>query len=227
MGDTKNLILAGVLSFLVIGLWEVFVMEPQREEVRQAQEVQALREAADPTKDVEGVSAPGGLESNTPTVQLSRADALARDGRVIIDSPSVDGSISLRGGRLDDLNLKDYRVTIEKDSPEVTLLSPNNGPTPYYAVFGWAGAGAGKTPDRNTPWELVEGETLTTGSPVVLEWTNDKDVVFRQTYEIDKDYLFTITQEVTNPLDEPLTLKPYGIVARHGEPETLGHVPSA
>ena len=219
MGDQKNLILAAVLSFLVIGLWEVFVIGPQREEARIANEIQAARQAADPTPDA---TAPGGVVAPADAVVLSREDALARSERVIIDSPSVDGSISLIGGRIDDLNLKDYRVTIEEDSPEVTLLSPTSGPAPYYSVFGWAGANAGQLPGLKTPWELVEGSTLDVGAPVTLEWTNDKDITFRKTYEIDEDYLFTVTQEVTNSLSDTLTLRPYGIIARHGEPETLG-----
>ena len=33
MGDQKNLILAAVLSFLVIAVWEVFVIGPQRAEL--------------------------------------------------------------------------------------------------------------------------------------------------------------------------------------------------
>ena len=219
MGDQKNLILAAVLSFLVIGLWEVFVIGPQREEARIAQEVQAARQAADPTPEA---SAPAGIDGPTERIILSREDALGSSDRVIIDSPSVDGSINLIGGRIDDLNLKDYRVTIEEDSPEVTLLSPTNGPTPYYSVFGWAGKNAGTLPGLRTPWKQVEGGTLGVDAPVVLEWTNDKGVTFRKRYDIDKDYLFTVTQEVTNSLDDTLTLRPYGIIARHGEPETLG-----
>jgi len=123
---------------------------------------------------------------------LSRDDALAKSQRVSIDSPAVDGSISLIGGRIDDLNLKDYHVTIEEGSPEVTLLSPENGPNPYYSVFGWFGANAGELPGLKTEWTQVEGGTLGLDQPVVLEWVNDKGLIFRKRYEIDKDYLFTL-----------------------------------
>ena len=222
MGDQKNLILAAVLSFLVIGLWEAFVIGPQREEARIAQEVQAAQQAANPTAAENGASSPGGIVAPAQAIVLSREDALAKTGRVTIDSPAVDGSISLIGGRIDDLNLKDYNVTIEEGSPEVTLLSPENGPTPYYSVFGWFGANAGGLPGLKTEWKQVEGGTLGVDAPVVLEWTNDKGLIFRKRYEIDKDYLFTVTQEVTNSLEDTLTLRPYGLIARHGEPETLG-----
>lgn len=222
MGDNKNLILAAVLSFLVIGLWEVFVVGPQREEVRIATEIQAARQIADPTADPTEATVPGSIAAPIAAEALTREDALGSSDRVAIDSPSLDGSINLIGGRLDDLNLKQYRVTIEADSPEVTLLSPANGPAPYYSVFGWAGRDAGTLPDLKTPWRLAEGETLSVGSPVVLEWTNDRDMTFRKTYEIDENYLFTVTQEVINSTSDTLTLRPYGLIARHGEPDTLG-----
>ena len=223
MGDQKNLILAAVLSFLVIGLWEAFVIGPQREQARIAQEIEAARLAQNPTVSEDGISTPGGIGSPTAALVLSREDALAGSDRIMIDSPAVDGSISLVGGRIDDLNLKDYNVTIEEGSPEVTLLSPENGPSPYYSVFGWVGSrDAGQTPNRKTEWKKVEGSTLGLDAPVVLEWTNDDGLTFRKRYEIDKDYLFTVTQEVTNSRDEAVTLRPYGVIARHGEPETLG-----
>ncbi len=222
MGDQKNLILAAVLSFLVIGLWEAFVIGPQREQARIAQETQAAQQALNPANVENGASSPGGFVAPAQAVVLSRDDALAKSQRVSIDSPAVDGSISLIGGRIDDLNLKDYHVTIEEGSPEVTLLSPENGPNPYYSVFGWFGANAGELPGLKTEWTQVEGGTLGLDQPVVLEWVNDKGLIFRKRYEIDKDYLFTVTQDVTNPLEEAVTLRPYGLIARHGEPDTLG-----
>ena len=56
MGDQKNLILAAVLSFLVIGLWEAFVIGPQREQARIAQEIEAARLAQNPTVSEDGIS---------------------------------------------------------------------------------------------------------------------------------------------------------------------------
>ena len=49
------------------------------------------------------------------------------------------GSIALKGGRIDDLILADYRETIKKNSPPITLLSPSGTAEPYFADFGWAG----------------------------------------------------------------------------------------
>ncbi len=219
MGDQKNLILAAVLSFLVIGLWEVFVIAPQRAEMERNAQIQA--EIAK-EQGIEGVPVPVG--EGTPateiTALLGREEALAQNERVVIDAPRVDGSISLTGGRIDDLNLKDYRVTIEEDSPEVTVLSPRNANDAYYALFGWAGGKA--VPGPKTEWTLAEGDTLDQGKPVTLEWENGAGLTFTQRYEIDENFLFTVTQSVTNDGEAAQTLSPYGVIARHGEPETEG-----
>ncbi len=219
MGDQKNLILAAVLSFLVIGLWEMFVIAPEREEIRRNAEIQA--EIAQ-EQGIDGVPVPVG-EGNLAaevTALLGRDDALARTERVAIDAPRVDGSISLTGGRIDDLNLKDYRVTLEDDSPEVTLLSPRESGDAYYTLFGWAGGA--DMPGPRTEWTLTEGDTLDLGKPVTLSYDNGTGLSFTQRYEIDENFLFTVTQTVTNTGDEATVLSPYGVIARHGEPETEG-----
>ena len=219
MGDQKNLILAAILSFLVIGLWETFIIAPQRAEMQRNAEIQSQIAQEE---GIDGVPVPIG-EGNIAaevTALLGRDDALAKSERVVIDAPRVDGSISLTGGRIDDLNLKDYRVTIEEDSPEVTVLSPRSAGDAYYALFGWAGNGA--VPGPKTEWTQAEGGTLDQGSPVTLEWDNGAGLLFRQQYEIDENFLFTVTQSVTNSGGEATTLHPYGVIARHGEPETQG-----
>src|SRR5690606_15757 len=62
----------------------------------------------------------------------SREAALARSPRVAIDTPAVSGSINLRGGRIDDVALKQYRETVEPNSPNIVLLSPTGTRNPYY-----------------------------------------------------------------------------------------------
>ena len=219
MGDQKNLILAAVLSFLVIGLWEVFVIAPQRAEMERNAQIQA--EIAQ-EQGIDGVPVPVG-EGNIAaevTALLGRSEALAQDERIVIDAPRVDGSISLTGGRIDDLNLKDYRVTIEEDSPEVTVLSPRNAGDAYYALFGWAGSRA--VPGPKSQWTLVEGDVLDLGKPVIMAWESDQGLTFTKRFEIDENFLFTVTQTVTNNGEEATVLSPYGVIARHGEPETEG-----
>ena len=46
---------------------------------------------------------------------------MALDAATLIDTPRLEGSISLLGGRLDELKLKDYRETLADDSSIVQV----------------------------------------------------------------------------------------------------------
>ena len=58
-------------------------------------------------------AAPGSVPGTDGTTEQNRDKALAATQRVKIDTPSLIGSINLTGGRLDDLKLKQYQLTVE------------------------------------------------------------------------------------------------------------------
>ena len=218
--QNKNLILATALSFVVILVWFVLFPPPEPTPVPETESAsQTAAEDALATVPTTA-EAPGGGTTQVET----RQEALSEAPRIKIDTPRVTGSISLLGGRIDDLSLKDYHLTRDKDSPIVTLLSPVGTPSAYYALYGWA-PGAGLTladvPGANTEWVLESGETLGVDSPVTLSWSNDKGMTFRRELAIDDNYMFTVTQSVQNDSGSPASMAPYGILARHGEPQDL------
>ncbi|PRX33841.1 YidC/Oxa1 family membrane protein insertase [Meinhardsimonia xiamenensis] len=219
--QNKNLILATALSFLVILVW--FVLFPPEEPSPNAQPPELPVSSA----PIAGSSTPAPATATTaPSAPgATAADASIEDmGRIAIDTPRLDGAIALAGGRIDTLRLKDYRQTIEPDSPEVSLLRPTGEEHAYYALFGWAPGGSlgfDAVPGARTPWRVEEGETLAPGSPVTLVWDNGAGLVFRRTIAVDEDYMFTVTQSVTNTSGATVRLAPYGLVARHGLPPDL------
>ncbi len=220
--QNKNLILATALSFAVILVWFVLFPPPEPEPLPEPQsESQGETTTADTLAVAPSTAAP---PAGTAAEQETRQDTLADAPRIDIDTPRLTGSISLLGGRIDDLSLKDYRETNEPDSPIVTLLSPVGTPSAYYALYGWA-PGAGLTledvPGANTRWTVESGDQLGIDAPVTLSWTNDKGMTFRRTVAIDDDFMFTVTQSVENGSDATASLAPYGILARHGEPQDL------
>ncbi|MCB2102545.1 MAG: membrane protein insertase YidC, partial [Rhodobacterales bacterium] len=166
---------------------------------------------------------PGGA-AVAPAGTLDRAAALAQEGpRLPIRSPRRHGSIALMGARLDDVTLANYHVELSKDSAEVSLLSPKGAANPYYAEFGWV-AGGGQAvalPGPNTPW-TADAEALTPEKPVTLTWDNGQGLVFKRTIALDTNYMFTVKQTVENTGAAPVTLFPYGLIARFGTPKTSG-----
>ena len=214
MSDQKNMIMAAVLSFLVIIAWQMFFAPTPPE---------PLPEIAESIDDP-SLPQPEGAHEIPVGRALDREEALALSTRIPVETPNLVGTISLRGGRIDDLTLTRHRETVDPDSPPVTLFSPTRTAHPYYAVWGWVpaqGSQTGPTPATDTPWDIETGDVLTPDTPVTLMWDNGEGLIFRQTVSVDADFLFTIEQSVENTTDETLTLAPWGIVARHGEPAEL------
>ena len=214
--QNKNLILATVLSFLVILIWYTLFPPPAPE----TQPEVATETAQNLTPSAIGET------GAAPAVDAAAAE-IAAAPRIKIDTPRLAGSVSLLGGRLDDLLLKDYKTTLDKGAPNVRLLSPVGGTEinaakPYYAVYGWVPAGgldAALVPNARTLWQVEEGTTLAPGQPVTLSWDNGAGLVFKRKISVDDTYLFTIIQSVENRGGAPVRLAPYGIVARHGLPK--------
>ena len=159
----------------------------------------------------------------TPTV--SRDAALAASPRVKIETPRLSGSISLKGARLDDIALVQFRETVDPKSPAIELFSPSGSKHPYYAESGWVAAvGTNvKVPDQNTVWTQEGSNSLTPSSPVVLRYDNGEGLTFRRTISVDERYLFTMKDEVSNIGNAPVTLYPFALISRHGAPQVAGY----
>ncbi|MES2196782.1 MAG: membrane protein insertase YidC [Pseudomonadota bacterium] len=237
MTDNRNTILAVILSGLVLIGWQYFFNMPQMEKQRaqQAQMEQAKQAAqpgspagtpATPQAGAPGApSAPGATQPAAAPVVVNREVAIAAAPRIKIETPKISGSIALKGARIDDLALNQFRTTVDPKSPAVVLFSPSGSPTPYYAEFGWVAA-AGSTvrlPDRDTLWQQEGSGSLAPNSPVTLKYDNGEGLTFRRTIAIDERYLFTIKDDVTNVGNAPVTLYPFALISRHGTPKVEGY----
>src|SRR5690606_31444946 len=147
--------------------------------------------------------------------------AVAATPRVAIDTESLVGSINLVGGRLDDLRLKKYHETVDKTSPIISLLTPAGAPGAYFVDVGFAGSTGGSAIPADAIW-TVEGanHTLTAATQVTLAYDNGARLIYRRTFSVDDNYLFTVEQSVENAGTGDVALFPYSRVARHGTPHT-------
>ena len=209
--QNKNLLLATGLSFAVMLAW--FAIAPPQTARAPAEEATAAAPVA---------AALGTTDVNT-NMGSSNAQAVTDAGRITIDTPRLEGSLSLLAGRIDDLRLKDYTESIEDGSPIVTLLSPEGSDHAYYGINGWAAASGVDPTDVPGPTTLWSSRstTLTPSSPITLTWDNGKGLSFRRVISIDENFMFNIEQSVSNASSTPVALAPYGQIARHGEPPNL------
>jgi YidC/Oxa1 family membrane protein insertase len=241
MTDSKNTILAIVLSAVVLLVWQYFFVVPQEKARQEQLQAQAAKQAAQPpagqpaqtpgarpttpTPSAAPQKLPGTGAPAAPGNSASRADALkGSPQRVAIETPSLQGSIALKGGRLDDLALVKFRETVDPKSPPIFLLSPSGTADPFYAELGWSGADAKtKVPTADTEWKQEGSGALGVGRPVTLTYDNGEGLQFRRTISVDDKYLFSIKDEVANKGGSPVTLYPFALISRHGTPQTQGY----
>jgi YidC/Oxa1 family membrane protein insertase len=232
MDDQKNLLLAIVLTGVVLIGWQFLFAVPQLEKQKQIAQQQQTQVQQPPPNAQPGTPpqiAPGtvpqapGLPNAAPT--QTREAALAGSPRVRIDTPRLSGSLTLMGGRIDDLALLQYRETVDPNSPPIVLLAPSGSPQPFYAEFGWTGAAgtSAKLPGPDTLWRQEGAGALSVGHPVTLVYDNGEGLAFRRSISVDDKYLFTIKDSVANSGTAAVTLYPYALISRHGTPPTLGY----
>ncbi|MGB0920051.1 MAG: membrane protein insertase YidC [Alphaproteobacteria bacterium] len=229
MGDNRNMLLAIVLSMAILFGWQYFIEGPKLEaEQARQQAIEESRAKAGVTDNGTGIAAgPSvgqGVDLGGAPALKSRPDMLGQSARVAITNARLSGSIALTGARFDDLSLKGYTEDLEDGSPNIDLLNPEGSANPYLAEFGWIAAQgeAAKLPSGKSNWAVDGNATLTPNAPVTLKWTNDTGLTFTRKIELDANYLFTVTDTVTNAGGNAATLYPYGLIRRVGTPETTG-----
>ena len=208
--ENRNLILAVVLSALVLFGWtfasERFFPAPPP----------AVQQPANPAAPAEAQPVPGSGPSvggvAMPGAVRPVNEVVAGTPRVAIDTPRLKGSINLVGARLDDLELKDHRVSIAADSPPIRLFAPSGAANSEFAGFGWVGPGA---PAADARW-TASAQTLSPGKPVTLRWVSPDKLVFEQLISVDENFLFTVEQRVLNGTASPVALRAFGYVNRTG-----------
>ncbi len=218
MENQRNLLLAVVLCGLMLIGWDAAMQYfyPQSEAVTQAEAVdsptqRAAAAAGDaPVPATSGSADIGGEE--TPAAPVDLEAELASAERVKIDAPEVLGAINPVGARIDDIELKTHRQTVDKDSGPIRIFAPEGTEAQQFAQFGWVGEGV-KVPNAQTVWQ-AEGGPLAPGAPVTLTYDNGEGQLFTIQLAIDEHYMIDAEQTVANTAEGPVVVRPYGFINR-------------
>lgn len=211
MSEQRNLIIAVILSMGILAGYHYFFEKPASSQIELSQS----------QKESPGiVPHPQGLTSTTPA---TREEILALSPRVTIKTSDLEGSLNLRGGKIDDIRLIKYRETVDSQSGSVVLFSPKSAAGAYYASFGWVSSQKEgiSLPHEDTLWE-ADHKILTPSQPVTLKWHNGHGLVFEKKIEVDEQYMFTITEKVINKGTQDIQVHAYGVLARHEIPASAG-----
>lgn len=233
MESTARLVLALFLSMGAIYLWNHYYVNPKLEEAEKALKVEQARiikedELTEKLSDIGDIHDPQvkslnelstAEEAKSPDAYFPRAEIIKQNfennSRLKIKANDLHGSINLRGLLFDDLTLAEFRETLDKDSPEVVLLSPKNTKELYFMRSGWAASGDVKVPDENSVWRIVsDNNVLSVNNPVVVLWDNGAGQSFINKISIDKKYMISIEQKVANNSDKSVMLSPFALANR-------------
>ena len=213
--DNKNMIYFLIASMALLGVYQYFVLGPQQKKKELA--ARAVAAAASSSAAAAGIALNA---AGVPIVTtLSRDQALALSPRVKIDTPSLKGSISLKGGLIDDLYLAKYHDTTDPKSPLVELLRPANTDRAYYIQSGYFAQNVAGIPDANTLWTLTSGSALSPGKPIVLSYVNPIGLTFTRTLSVDENYMITSDDAVSNNGAQSISIQPFSTVMRSGIPD--------
>ena len=213
--ENRNLILAMAVSMAILVLWQSFFVEPQMQTIQESQQLSQ-------NTDLDGIPKLS-QQNNDEQLQIEKQKRPLEDvPRITISAPLLEGSITSRGARIDDLMLKNYRVSLSNSSENVRLFDRVSSANPYFSEFGWVSQVEGQPmPSGKTIWKVLD-KKLTPKTPVKLSWDNGNGLTFLREITINDDYLIKIEDTISSSLNTPISLNPYGLVRRTGTPSTQG-----
>jgi len=210
--ETRNLVAAISLSMAVLIGYQLLFVDPKKDQVIQENVVNNL-------SDNSNIPIPSNDNSLTVTSQNDKTEKIKNVPRVLLNSNETSGSISLKGARIDDITLTQYRETLDADSSLINLLLKSNEKNPYFIEHGWSSPDGLKVPNGKTLWKSSKN-LLSPDTSITLSWDNGEGIIFYQDISVDDTFMFTINQRVKNNTNNAVTLYPYGLIRRTGEPET-------
>ena len=223
--ESRNLILAIILSVGVLFIWSFFFEAPEQEMLNGEIESGDVSEVNSNELDMEAIDEIERSLGITENDNIGLDEALSVDKRVKIETDSIVGSINLKGLRIDDIVLKKYNETQEEFSEKIRVLQPIDTYDGYEVTFGWIKNQDAnfETPNAESIWKVSNSNaTLTSNNEVEFEWSNTTGQTFVTTIGLDEDYLFDITQEVKNNSNEEIIINNASKVTRKQAPSLSG-----
>ena len=212
--ETRNLVAAICLSMAVLIGYQILFVDPKKDLYQQ-------EKITKENNDTSNIPLPENVGNGIITLDNTESTEQNKTvPRISMESKEVSGSISSRGARIDDITLTQYRESLEPESDMIKLLLKSNGKTPYFIEFGWSSPDGVKVPNGKTLWQS-SSNILTPEKTVTLKWNNGEGINFYQDISIDDTFMITVNQRVENSSAKSVTLYPYGLIRRAGEPETI------
>ena len=211
--ENKNVFVAIALSMAVLLFWGAFFETPKSVDKNLQQ--QNIKET------IKDNNISPNINEILEVKSITREDSINKVERIKIENNNIIGSISLRGGLIDDVSFKKHKQNL-KDKKNVVFLNPQETEKGYFIETGWTSIGNKiKVPNTNSVWQVVGNNVLNENKPIILKWENNEGIVFKKKIELDTKYLFKISQIVENNTNTSIDLYPYAQITRNKIPDDI------
>jgi len=213
--DNKNVFIAIALSMSVLLFWGAFFEEPKDIENKTSKKI--INKKIEDTNDIIAPSINGNAKINN----ISREESINKNGRIKIENNNIIGSISLKGGLIDDVSFKNHKQNI-RDDKNIIFLNPQETEDGFFIETGWTSIGNKiKVPSINSIWSVIGNNILRENNPITLQWDNGEGIIFKKKITLDNKYLFKISQIVENKTINSIDLYPYAQITRNKIPDDI------
>ena len=214
--DNKNVFIAIALSMSVLLFWGAFVETPKTIDQKSKQNQNQVENNLNVNNNITP-----NINEPTEVKTITREESINKFERVKIENKNIIGSISLKGGIIDDISFKNYKQNLNNNK-NIQFLNPKETKNGYFVETGWTSIGNGiKVPTINSIWTVKGNKILSENKPIILEWNNGEGIVFKKIIEIDDKYFFKISQEVNNETASSIDLYPYAQITRNKIPDDI------
>ena len=156
--DSRNVLMAVILSSVVLIFWSVFFEPPTVDKTI----------SKNKTTEIDNSNSPS-IEEQEAKIEVSRSESINKTKRIKVENEVIKGSISLEGAIIDDIIFKNYKETLNSEN-KVVFLNPKNSLKEYFIETGWASGGNEKInlPVDSSIWEVKGNNFLSPNNPITL-----------------------------------------------------------
>ena len=208
MDNQKNLLIAVVLSVVILVGFDFFFKPEKKQFQESSVEQTQMNQRVDSGEDDNLPS----INSQIESTKVNKEDKLLEE-RITFNSKRLSGTINLIGATMDDLSLKDYFETINKEN-KIKILNPVSSVSPYFLRIGWASPDKSiKLPNKDSRWQSLK-KSYSENEKIELEWNNGEGLTFFRTIEFDEDFLISVVDKVQNKSPKIIKLTNFSYLRR-------------
>ena len=152
--DNKNVFVAIALSMSVLLFWGAFVEKPipENEELKQ--------QSVEKRVENKNNNITPNINESVKIQSVSRIESINKVERIRVENNNIIGSISLKGGLIDDISFKKHKQNLE-NKQNIIFLNPQETEDGFFVETGWTSVGNKiKVPSINSDWSVVGNNVL-------------------------------------------------------------------